>query len=331
MSYEEFKTELFRNIMQQDEVKGKLVRLLEKGFTSKNRQMQDVVIGINLTSFGREDTALIDDVIHVTWGEGSIVSMLHWSVREYYDKYKKEGWPGVLPEIFVRLQKTNQGAGRVQSKEESYEQIKNRLVIRPINYDRNKFELEDSIYWRFGDIALTLYNVVYENEEEYVTMKISREFSAGWGIADDSILTNALLNSVVQMPPRLYYATDLRRKHVFCEGSFMPDEVGQGIKVHTENKLEGTLGYRLTTARSLNGAVAIFYPGVRECLAELMEGDYFVGFTSIHEAVIHPVTHQSAVDIQDSIRSINAVFPIEEMLTNRVYRYCTERRELIEI
>lgn len=331
MMYQEFKSELFRNIMQQDEVKGKLVRLLEQGFTSRDRQMQSVIRCINLTSFGKDDTVMLEDFIHVTWGDGSLIRTMQWNIREYYEKYRLEGWPGVLPEILARLQRINSGSNHTYSHKETYQETRERMVVRAINYDRNKFELEDCLYWKFGDIALTLYGVVSECEEEYVTMKISREITVDWGLTDECILKAALLNTRIKMPPRLYYATDLRKNHDFMEGVLLQDEDGTPIKIHMENKIEGTLGYRLTTSSTLNGAVALFYPGVQERLSEVMEGDYFVGFTSVHEAVVHPIKHQSAVDIQESIQSINAVFPIEEMLSNRVYRYCSERRELIEV
>lgn len=331
MTYHEFRAELFRNIMQQDEVKGKLVRLLEKGFTSQERQVQNVIRCINLVSFGKDAAIMLDDFIHITWGEGGLIRTMHWNIREYYEKYRMEGWPGVLPGILARLQRMSSDMDKADLQKETYEETRDRMVIRPMNYNRNKMELEDCIYRKFGDIALALYGVVYENDEEYVTMKVSRETTVQWGFTDENILSAALLNTRIKMPPRLYYSTDLRRNHEFREGTLMEDEIGKPIKIHMGNRIEGTLGYRLTNTRSVDGAVALFYPGVQQRLAQIMEGDYFVGFTSIHEAVVHPIRHQSAVDIQESIQSINAVFPIEEMLSNRVYRYCSERRELIEV
>lgn len=330
MSYEEFKSELFRSIVQQEEVKGKLVRLLEKGFTSWDFQMRNIIRYINLTCFGKDSTVMQEDFIHVTWGEGSIINMIQWNMRECFDKYKREGWPGVIPEILAKLQKVSDSTSKFHING-TYEQCRSRLVIRPINYESNKYELEDCIYWRNGDIALTLYGVVHEDEEDYITLKINREISAKWNKSDDCMLTGALLNSFIKMPPRLYYATDMREKHEFSDGCFMPEDVNKGIQIHGDIKIEGTLGYRLTTSRGLNGALAIFYPGVQERLHEIMGEDYFVGFTSIHEAVIHPISRQSAADIKESIKSINAVFPVEEMLTNQVYRYCGERKELIEL
>ena len=103
------------------------------------------------------------------------------------------------------------------------------------------------------------------------------------------------------------------------------------FQVDLENELEGSLGYRLTTTKNINGAVALFYPGVLKRLAQLMGGDYFVGFTSIHEAIIHPAKRQSPENMRESIKDINEVFPKEEMLTNAVYRYHVSSGLLAEV
>ena len=114
----------------------------------------------------------------------------------------------------------------------------------------------------------------------------------------------------------------------------MPAEMTEDtcpFQIHSENQLEGILGYRLSTTKNINGAIAIFYPGVQEQLAKLFGGDYLVGFTSIHEAIIHPVDSQTPDNMRESIHDINQVFPREEMLTNRIYRYYEGRKELKEI
>lgn len=348
MNYEEFKGELFRIIMQQEEVKGKKVMLLEKGFTTRDAQMLSMIRYINKVTYGREDNVVRADYIHVVWGEGSIRSMMNWGVREYFEKYKKNGWEGVLPELLIKIQNAGHSLEWLHLEAEGYELCRHRLIIRPINYERNKYELESCIYWQYGDIALTLYGIVSDEEDDYVTMKISHHLIEEWNISDEALLTNAMRNTCALMPPRLYYCTDLRRKHDPEEGIFMPEEKMEServkkdrclndeedfspFQVHLDNELEGSLGYRLSTTKGINGAVALFYPGVQERLAQMMGGDYLVGFTSIHEAIIHPVSRQQPLNMKESIHDINEVFPWDEMLSNRVFRYYSERRELVEV
>lgn len=331
MTYQEFKRELFQYIVQQEEAGGKIIRLLEKGYTSDECHMRMIIKCINMSRYGREDTIVQDDYIHVTCDEDSIVSMMYWSVQDCFGKYKTEGWAGVLPDIMSKLQRMGNCREKLQEGVKGYDYYKDRLIIRPINYENNKYELESCIYWKYGDIAMTLYCIVQDSDTDFITLKVTRSITLNWQMTDDAILTNALLNSYEKMPPRLYHTTDLRRRHDLFEGCFMPEDSVEGVHIDIDNQMEGILGYRLTTARNVNGSLAVFYPGVQERLGELMKGDYFIGFTSIHEAVIHPVEVQSAYDIQESIKNINAIFDQEEMLTNKVYRYCREKRELVEV
>ena len=332
MTYEEFKSELFRIIMQQEEVKGKKVMLLEKGFTTRDQQMLDMIRYINRINFGKEDDIVRADYIHVMWGEGNIRSMMHWSIREYFSKFRKEGWEGILPELLIKIQNAGHSMDWLHMEHGGYELCKDRLIIRPINYENNKYELENCIYKRYGEVALTLYGVVSDEEDDYVTMKITKNLIEEWNLPEAKIFQNALQNTNVMMPPRMYYCSDLKRKHDWNEGIFMEEAQDTAVfHVDLDNELEGTLGYRLSTTKNINGAVALFYPGVQERLAEMMGGDYLVGFTSIHEAIIHPAKCQNPQNMKESIRDINDVFPKEEMLTNAVYRYHAGSNVLAEV
>ena len=46
-----------------------------------------------------------------------------------------------------------------------YEFIRNRLIVRPINFTDNKYELKDCVYKKIGDIALVLYVLLYDDEK----------------------------------------------------------------------------------------------------------------------------------------------------------------------
>lgn len=331
MTYEEFKRELYRNILQQKSVGEKEVKLLEKGKVCTDAQALKIVRFINLSCRGSEDVVIHEDVIYAAWESGALLSMLYWQVRPLYERFKNEGWQGVLPEIAAKLQKAGNMKEGAETGNSACGLGSDRLIVRPINYRYNMAELENCIYWRFGDVALVLYALIYETEEDFMTMKVGRGMLEEWELSDEVVLTNALLNTCAKMPPRLYHTIDVRYRHEAWEGVFMPGETGTPIEIHVADELEGMQGYRLTTTRGLNGAIGYFYPGVKERLAELLEGDYYVGFTSIHEAVIHPVQHKILGEMKAAIQHTNAVFDQREMLSDRVYRYLSARGELVEV
>lgn len=329
MTYEEFKKELYRNLQQTKLSKEAEILLWEKGDIFTDAEKAAMLRMINRSDYGREEPNVRADILCVMWKRQGAISMLHWQVRLIFETYKQEGWQGVLPQMIARIQASDKV--NPQLSEDSYEADSDRLIIRPLYYPRCRQEMEKGICWIYGDVALVLYLLLKDDEEDMLTVKVQRTMIDKWDVSDEMMLTNALLNTYAKMPPRLYYGTDLQENHAYDYGVFMPGERGEPITLNVGDEWEGRFGYRLTTTRRLNGAIAFFYPGVKERLAELLGGDYYVGFTSIHEAMIHPACHKVLNEMKEAIAQTNICFDPREMLTNRVYRYSCKRKELIEV
>lgn len=82
-------------------------------------------------------------------------------------------------------------------------------------------------------------------------------------------------------------------------------------------------GNTLSTTRKTNGAIAVFLPGVAEKISELLDSDFYMVFTSIHEVMIHSTG--SGVDpkdlklvLQDTLREVT---PSSDYLTEKIYKY----------
>ena len=326
MTYEAFKGELYRNLRQQKKGEERQILLFEKGQVYEREDIRNILRMISLSDYGQENVVVREDLLCVLWKRQGVIHVLHWKLRTLYEKYKQEGWQGVLPQMVAKMR---QVYGRFGKGEDEGQQ--ERLYVKPLHYPDYRGELESGIYWRFGDIALVLYLLVQEDEENLVTMKLQRDMTEHWGMSDETLLTNALLNTYAKMPPRLYHGRDIRSEYDDRYGVFMPGEEGVGIRLHPANERECRHGYILTTTRRRNGAVALFYPGVKERLAELLRGDYYVAFTGIHEAVIHPVRYKVLRELKEAIYRTNIMFERDEMLSDRVYRYSQARRELIEV
>ncbi|MCM1185132.1 MAG: DUF5688 family protein [Lachnoclostridium sp.] len=334
MMYEEFVWELYDNVVRQKESIGKKVRLIGPGMLCMDRESMRMAELIFPGCRKKGSNMCREDILCISWGRG-ISKMTYWKVRSLYECYLKEGWQSVLPIITVRLQKIKEESEEKSEKQNfwngGYEQSRDRHILRPVNCSVGREELENCIYWKFGDIALVLYLLIHETPGDCMTVKLNRGMVENWGICDEVLLTNALVNTRIKMPPRLFHGDDIGVGRDKGNGIFMPEDGKISVEIHAEDEAECIRGYRLTTTRWLNGAVALFYPGVKERMAELFDSDYFVGFTSIHEAVIHPVHYKILGEMRAAIQHINAVFDEKDMLTNRIYRYCAVRRELIEV
>jgi len=209
----------------------------------------------------------------------------------------------------------------VLSDSSDYERMRGELILRPLSYRMVKEEIKDVPHIRIGDIALVLYAVMAHVGGDYFTAKIRRSQIAGWKCSEEEILEEALVNTSFLYPPRIYSMEDL-----FCweekrqeDGIFMGDAAA--VHLHSDAP-----GYILTNTLEINGAVAMFYPGVAEQIAEAFESDFYIAFTSIHEVQIHPAKKLDPEVIGESLQGTNRVCNRkEDILTNRVYGYSRQK------
>lgn len=201
-----------------------------------------------------------------------------------------------------------------------YEKIRGELILRPLALREAGEALKEVPHVRFGDVALVLYAVMAHVGNDYFTVKIRREQTAGWEREEKDVLEEALVNTSFLYPPRLYRVEDLlswdHKRH--GDGRFMEE----GAQL-----CHSIRGYVLTNTLEINGAIALFYPGVAERIGAAIGEDFYIAFTSIHEAQVHAVGTLSPEVIRESLKDTNRhCNRREDILTNRVYRYCREEK-----
>lgn len=331
MTYQEFKRQLYYSLVELKAAEQTELGILEKGAVYEDAAVLRVIRAVNLADCGREERILQEDLLYAVWEKGGYDCMLYWPVRQLYERYQSEGWQGVLPELTAAVNRECIKKEGLPAENDTYIQHRANLILRPIAYTLRYEELCNCIYWKVGDIALVLYLLVYDSPENLLSLKLDRNLTEKWRKRDTVLLTGALLNCFSRMPPRLYPGQDMLSYYDERGGVFMPGDEGIPAVIDNKDRMQGIIGYRLTTTRRLNGAVAIFYPGVKERLAELLEGDYYVGFTSVNEAVIHPIRYKRLQDMKAAIYHNNAMLDRANVLTSKVYRYVQVRSELIEV
>ena len=208
------------------------------------------------------------------------------------------------------------------SEKSEYGKMKNMLILRPLNLDFYRSELVNVPYIRIGDVALVLYCVLSHLGEDYFTTKVYRDQVQKWMVPEAEVMRAALVNTSFLYPPRLYsiqclMGWDGKR---YENGIFMGEDDEQKIP-------PGMRSYLLTNTLEINGAIAVFYPGVAEKIAQDLGGDFYIAFTSIHEAQIHGVGMISPEIVEYSLQETNreCTRP-EEVLSNHVYLYNQEKK-----
>lgn len=197
-----------------------------------------------------------------------------------------------------------------------YDTAKSRLFVRLINYDRNADILRDVVHKTLGDIVFTVYAIVDENEFGIVSTKVLKSMVKKWDKNEDDIFNEAIKNTYYLTPPRIYKWEGVLCDESYAGESFMNDEDICDL----DKSFSGNI---LSTTRKTNGAVAVFLPGVAEKISEMLNSDFYMVFTSIHEVMIHSTG--SGVDpkdlklvLQDTLREVT---PSSDYLTEKIYKY----------
>lgn len=196
-----------------------------------------------------------------------------------------------------------------------YDTAKSRLFVRLLNCDRNSDILKNVVHKTLGDIAPTVCAIV-DNRENLISTKILKSMVEKWRKTETDIFNEALENTYRAMPPRIYKWEGVLCDESYAGESFMNDEDVCDL----DKSFSGNI---LSTTRKTNGAVAVFLPGVAEKISELLDSDFYMVFTSIHEVMIHSTG--SGVDLkdlklvlQDTLREAT---PSSDYLTEKIYKY----------
>ena len=210
----------------------------------------------------------------------------------------------------------------------NYETVKGSLFIRLLNYDDNSKELSNAVYKRIGDIAQVLYMKVSECDGNIMSTKIFKSVVEKWKedgltLSEDNILEEALRNTERMYPPRIYRWDQMLFNPEYEGESFM--NLGDKCELKRD-----AMGNCLSTTKKTNGAVAVFLPGVAEQLAYMLDSDFYMVFTSVHEVMIHNDKFVEPEDLQYVLEdTIKEATPKEDYLTSRIYQYNRETHKFI--
>lgn len=196
---------------------------------------------------------------------------------------------------------------------DSYQKIRKYLFVKPLNKKAHSLELEDAVHKDVGDIACVVY-MMLSNTNEYFCVKIKNQHLKQWKMTKEAVMEEALKNTCQMTPPFIY--TNGKNK---SGGSFIDNGA------FCLSKSDKVMGVQLCTNAKENGAVSVFFPGVLQRLAQLMESDLYILFTSRNESSIYSVNESNLEDIKDELHIMETDYDngiwYEDSLSEELYYY----------
>ncbi len=195
---------------------------------------------------------------------------------------------------------------------QKYENLKDKIMFKLINREKNKKLLETVPYIDYQDLVLVFYVLLDVRKGGSATILITESMRKMWGVSSDELYEIAQRNGRRLMPATLLPIGEVI-KELFAEYS----EVEESVE-----EVTGEM-YVLTNEIRNLGAAVIAYDHVLEMIAEKLQTSFYVLPSSIHEVIL--VCNGENIrreELDKTIQEVNETqVEQEEILGNHAYYY----------
>lgn len=240
-----------------------------------------------------------------------------------YSKHPEHSITAVMQEVASVIQHTPEtfDIGRIMD----YDRVKKNLFMRLSAAEKNKDLLEHAPHIRKEDLAITFHIMLDQSDKGTATTMINDNMMEAYGIDLDQLYQDALLNSPVICPAQIENMGEALSRMMIedMKSACAPPELIQEMEKDLKESNKDNPMTIITNDRLVDGASAIFYPGVMDLVGERMQGDYFILPSSVHETLVVPDDGGvSLQELTDMVKEVNMtqVSP-EDQLTDQVYHY----------
>lgn len=211
-----------------------------------------------------------------------------------------------------------------------FSEVKNKIIVRLINYEKNRELLKTCPYKRFLDLAVTFRYVADRDCHGLASSLIVNEEFDEWGIELDELYQTALFNTMREFP---WHMESLASVILSCLKRTMPEEACEEIQEEYELFSETENGvsiFVLSNDSDLNGASCILYDNVIKNFAKVQDSNVFILPSSIHEVMLVPESDDTdPMFLQELVVEANqSAVGLIDLLSDSIYYYDRETDQI---
>ena len=218
-----------------------------------------------------------------------------------------------------------------------YQKVKEKVVVKLINAEKNKELLKEIPHKLFYDLALVVYYPVQEIPfEGKAAILVYHTHRQQWGVEEEELLGAAIRNTPRLFPGKIE-SMDQVMKQIFsselgksynneelCKLGISEEEWADILMLSGRKNGKRTIPmYVLSNRQKLYGAVCMLYPDLLKNFAEKIGQDCYILPSSIHEVILVPANAASGgEELREIVTDINRTqVAEEEVLADSVYYY----------
>ncbi len=205
-----------------------------------------------------------------------------------------------------------------------WEQAKDRIVFKLVNYNKNRKLLSHIPHRRVLDLAVVYYYLVDKKEFANATILIDNKHIETWKATEAELYELAKRNTSKLLKANLWSMLNILQEfglEEWPENDDLQEEDSKILKMHGKKDVSGM--YVLSNETRMFGAVVMLYPGVLKRCAEILECDYFILPSSVHEVILVP--DEGIVEekkLKCMVKDVNETqLEAQEVLSDAVYYF----------
>lgn len=201
-------------------------------------------------------------------------------LEEYYQCYQNgEGLEEIVDDIHSFYESIRKEESWDYRKILSYEGVKDRIVFKLVNREKNREFLESVPHREVLDLAVVFYVLLEVKREGMAMMTICENHIRQWGVDAETLWETAAENVKRILPAELFTMRYALNEIV----SSLEESCCTGENILEESCGEHDRMYVLTNKIRSYGAACIAYPHIPEMIGRALGADYYVLPSSVHE------------------------------------------------
>lgn len=235
----------------------------------------------------------------------------------YYEEYISGTELDTIINRIIELYQQKRYQGNMNMEELlQWDNIKDKVVCRLINREKNKEMLKNVPCIPWCDLAVVFCLVLKDDTEEMATAIINQNLCRTWKKSIEDLMEVAKKNTIAMFPAK---KTSLRNviESMMGECDLPYDDIKDNMIVLTNTKLS-------------HGAITFLYPDILAEIAEELQTDLYILPSSRHETIVMPANIMDRQEVLAMVKDVNETAVLDtDFLSDNIYCYDRENKEII--
>lgn len=252
--------------------------------------------------------------IRITKKQSNISPTIY--MENYFEEYKTDkDFSRILEDIINCYMYAEENRPIKIEQFSEFENVREQIVYKLINFEKNEKLLEDTPYIMFLDLAVVFYYICSTNLNSQASILIKDSHLQLWNKTKEDLFEFAATNT-----PRLLKVSLRGMESIVHE---MMEEDGMDPLIYDENDVDEEVMYVLTNENGVYGAACLLYHQVLENFCEKIKSDFYILPSSIHEVILVPEKEEvKRKRLKRMVKEVNETEVLDEdILSYNVYFY----------